>query len=66
LSVEPGTHQITLRTPSANGGTYHEVTQSVEIGEGDIKIFREHIIPTQNTAMMQQPASTQTAWLTKR
>ncbi len=66
LSVEPGTHQIILRTPSANGGTYHEVTQSVEVGEGDIKIFREHIIPTQNTAMMQQPASTQTAWLTKR
>ena len=51
LSVAPGTHQITLRTPSANGGPYHEVTKSVEVGEGDLKILREHIISKQNTAM---------------
>ena len=53
LFVEPGTHQITLRTPAVNGGSYHEATHSVKVGEGDLKIFRERIIPKQNTAMLQ-------------
>ena len=66
LSVAPGTHQITLRTPSANGGPYHEVTKSVEVGDGAIIILQEHILPMQNTAVAQQAASSQTMWLTKR
>ncbi len=51
IAVEPGTHEVRISTPAANGGSYHDVTRTVVVGEGNIAIIKERILPGQATAL---------------